>query len=76
MIEVLRFCMVIMIILKEFLFCLILILLQGITNINSIKFMLNMILESTFSLTEWYHYGIVCLMVLRTLILLIVLKVD
>jgi len=36
----------------------------------------NMILESTFSLTEWCHYGIVCLMVLWTLILLIILKVD
>jgi len=33
-------------------------------------------LESTFSLTEWCHYGIDCLMVLWTLILLIVLKVD
>jgi len=39
-----------------------LMLLQGITNINSVKVLLNMILESTFSLTEWCHYGIVCQM--------------
>jgi len=50
--------------------------LQGVTYINYIKVLSNMILESTFSLTEWCHYGIVCLMVLWTLILLIVLKVD
>jgi len=53
-----------------------LMLLQGVTNINCIKVLLNMILEITFSLTEWCHYGIVCLMVLWTLSLLIVLKVD
>jgi len=41
-----------------------------------IKVLLNMILEGTFSLTEWCHYGIVCLMLLWTLIPLIVLKVD
>jgi len=35
-----------------------------------------MILESTFSLTQWCHYGIVCLVMLSTLILLIVLNVD
>jgi len=40
-------------------------------NINCIKVLLNIILESTFSLTEWCHYEIVCLMV-WALILLIV----
>jgi len=68
--------MVIVIILITFLFCLILMLLQGVTNINCIKVLSYKILESPFSLTEWYHYGIVCLMVLLTLIVLIVLKVD
>jgi len=48
----------------------------GGKKINCIKVMLNMILDSTFSQTECCHYGIVCLMVLWTLILLIVLKVD
>jgi len=37
---------------------------QRIININVIKVLSNMILESTFSLTVWCHYGIVCLMVL------------
>jgi len=41
-------------------------------NQSSVKYDLG----STFSLTEWCHYGIVCLMVLWTLILLFVLKVD
>jgi len=76
MIEFLRWCIVIMIILTTFLFCLMLILLQGEANINCIKVLLNinMILESTFSVIEWCHYGIVCLMLLWTLILLIVYK--
>jgi len=57
--------MVIMIILLIFLFCLMLMLLQGVvTNISCIKVLLNIILESTFSLTEWCVYGVVCLMVL------------
>jgi len=46
------------------------------TRGNCIKVLFNIILESTFSLTEWCHYGILCPMVLWTLILLIVLKVD
>jgi len=49
---------------------------QGVTNINSIKVLLNMNLRKHFSLTEWCHCGIVCLVVLWTLILLLVLKVD
>jgi len=44
--------------LSTFLFCLMLMLLQGATNIKSIK---DMILESTFLPTEWCNYGIVCL---------------
>jgi len=48
----------------KILHCLILMLLQGVTNIKCIKVLSNMILESTFSLTEWCHYGIVCLMLL------------
>jgi len=35
-----------------------------VTNINCINVTLNKIVESTFKLTEWCHYGIVCLMVL------------
>jgi len=53
-----------------------LMLLQGVTHIYCIKVLLNLILESTSSLTECYHYGIVCLMVLWSLIPLSVLKVD
>jgi len=45
-------------------------------SIIIIKGLLNMILESSFSPTEWFNYGIVWLMVLCTLILLVVLKVD
>jgi len=48
------------------LFCIMLMLLQGVTNMNGIKLLLNMILESTFSLTEWCHYGIFFLMALWT----------
>ena len=51
-------------------------LLQVITNINCIKVLLNMILESTFLLIKWCHYGIVCWMKLWILTLLTVLKVD
>jgi len=58
------------------LFCLISMLLQGVRNRNYIEVLSNMILESTFSLTEWGLYGIVCLMLLWTLILIIVLKVN
>jgi len=49
-------------------------LLKGVTNRKCIKVLLNMILERTFSLTEWCHYGIVCPMVLWKPI--IVLKVE
>jgi len=57
----LRFCIVIVKMLITFLFCLMLLLLQGVTNIICIKVLLNMILEWTFSLTKWCHYKIVCL---------------
>jgi len=43
---------------------------------NCIKALSNTILESTFLLTEWCLYGIVYLILLWTLNLLIVLKVD
>jgi len=50
-----------------FIFCLMLMLLQGVThNLLTIKILLNMILESTFSLTARGVIGIVCLMVLWT----------
>jgi len=54
MIDILRFCMVRPII--QFIFCLMLILLQGLGHntykLCQINVMLNIILESTFSLTE------------------------
>jgi len=52
------------------------ILLQGVININCIKALSNMIIESTFLLIEWCLYGIVYLILFWILNLLIVLKVD
>jgi len=72
----LRFCMVIIMVLITFLFCLMSILLHGVININCIKALSNTILDSTFLLTEWCLYGIVYLILLWILNLLIVLKVD
>jgi len=51
-------------------------LLQGVININCIKALSNIILESTLLLIEWCLYGIVYLILLWILNLLIVLKVD